>query len=145
MVNLPSAKDLRMQIAEVEGAKASAAMKAQAAAEAEHHAFLDRISKPSGLTDEQVLEKASHIVARAASNGLTSVQIFRFPNHLCTDDGRAIDQAEDGWEKTLTGIPKELYEFWKRQLDPRGYHIKYVVIDRPGGIRGDIAVILSWD
>lgn len=145
MVNLPTAKDLRLKIAEVEGQKASAAMKAQAAAEAEHHAFIDRISKPSGLTDDQVLEKASHIVSRAVSNGLTSVQIFRFPNHLCTDNGRTIDQAEDGWEKTLTGIPKELYEFWKRQLEPRGYQIKYVVIDRPKGIRGDIAVFLSWD
>ena len=145
MVNLPTAKDLRVKIAEVEGEKASAAMKAQAAAEAEHHAFIERISKPSGLTDDQVLEKASHIITRAVSNGLTSVQVFRFPNHLCTDDGRAIDQAEVGWEKTLTGIPKELYEFWKRQLEPRGYQIKYVVADRPNGVRGDIAVFLSWD
>ena len=83
MVSLPTAKDLRIKIAEVEGAKASAAIKAQAAAEAEHQAFIDRISKPSGLTDEQVLEKASHIITRAVSNGLTSVQVFRFPNHLC--------------------------------------------------------------
>jgi hypothetical protein len=144
MVELPTAKDMRVKIAQIEGEKASAAAKAHAAAEAEHQAFLDRISKRSGLTDEQILEKASHIVARAVSNGLTSVQIFRFPNHLCTDDGRAIDQAEDGWEKSLTGIPKELYEFWQRQLEPRGYHIKYVVVDRPGGMRGDIGVLLSW-
>ena len=73
-----------------------------------------------------------------------SVQIFRFPNHLCTDDGRAIDQGEPGWEKSLTGIPKELYSFWERQLKPNGYHIKYEVIDRPGGLRGDVAVFLSW-
>jgi len=144
MSTLPSAKELQAQIAQAEGEKASAALKAQAAADAEHQAFLDRISKPSGLTDDQVLEKASHIIARAASNGLTSVQVFRFPNHLCTDNGRMIDQAEGGWEKTLTGIPRELYEFWERQLQPRGYHIKYEVIDRPKGVRGDIAVFLSW-
>lgn len=145
MVNLPTAKDLRMKIAEIEGERASAAMKAHAAAEAEKHAFLERISKPSGLTDEQVLEKAGHIVARAVSNGLTSVQVFRFPNNLCTDDGRAIDQDEEGWEKTLTGIPKEIYAFWKRQLEPRGYQIKYTVVDRAGGMRGDIGVFLHWD
>jgi hypothetical protein len=145
MVNLPTAKDLRVKIAQVEGERAYAAMKAHAAADAEKQAFLDRISRPSGLTDEQVLEKASHIVARAVSNGLTSVQVFQFPNHLCTDDGRAIDQVEEGWEKTLTGIPKELYAFWKRQLEPRGYHMKYVVVDRPGGLRGDIGVVLSWE
>jgi hypothetical protein len=135
---------LQTKIALVEGEKASAAMKAHAAAEAEKKAFLERLSKPSGLTDEQVIEKASHIITRAVENGLTSVQVFRFPNHLCTDNGRAIDQAEAGWEKSLTGIPKELYSFWERQLKPNGYHIKYEIIDRPGGMRGDIAVFLSW-
>ena len=143
-MKIPTAKDLQAKIALAESAKASAAMKAHAAAEGEKKAFLDRLSKPSGLTDEQVLEKASNIITRAVENGLTSVQIFRFPNNLCTDDGRAIDQGEPGWEKSLTGIPKELYSFWERQLKPNGYHIKYEVIDRPGGLRGDVAVFLSW-
>jgi len=144
MQGLPTANDQRARIAKVEGEKASAIAKAQAAAEAEKRAFLDRIIKPSGLTDEQILEKAAHIINRAADNGLTSVQVFRFPNHLCTDDGRAIDQAEAEWERTLTGIPREIYEFWERQLRPRGYDIRYEIIDRPGGVRGDVGVFLSW-
>ena len=144
MQMLPSANDQRAKIAKAEGEKASAIAKAHAAAEAEKHAFLDRIAKPSGLTDEQILEKAAYIINRAVDNGLTSVQVFRFPNHLCTDDARAIDQAEPGWERTLTGIPKEIYEFWERQLRPRGYHIKYEIVDRPGGLRGDVGVFLSW-
>ena len=144
MLKLPTARDLQAKIAQAEGEKASAAMRAHAAAEAEKQAFLDRISKPSGLSDEQVVEKAAYIINRAVANGQTSVQVFRFPNHLCTDEGRAIDQAESGWEKTLTGIPKELYQFWERQLKSRGYHLKYEVIDRPGGIRGDIGVFLRW-
>jgi hypothetical protein len=144
MSKLPTAKDLQKKIAAAESEKASAAMKAHAAAEAEKKAFLDRLSKPSGLTDQQVIDKATVIISRAVENGLTSVQVLRFPNHLCTDDGRAIDQVEAGWEKTLTGIPKELYSFWERQLKPSGYHIKYEIIDRPGGMRGDVAVFLSW-
>jgi len=144
MVKIPTAKELQAKIALVESEKASAAVKAHAAAEDEKKAFLDRLSKPSGLTDEQVLEKASNIITRAVENGLTTVQIFRFPNHLCTDNGRAIDQAEPGWEKSLTGIPKELYAFWERQLKPNGYHIKYEIIERPGGLRGDVGVFLSW-
>jgi len=143
-MKLPTVKDLQTKIALAESEKASVAMKAHAAAEAEKKAFLDRLSKPSGLSDEQVLEKASNIITRAVENGLTSVQVLRFPHHLCTDDGRAIDQAEAGWETTLTGIPKELYAFWERQLKPNGYHIKYEIIDRPGGLRGDVAVFLSW-
>ena len=107
--------------------------------------MLERLSKRSGLTDEQIIEKASHIVNRAVENGLTSVQIFRFPNHLCTDNGRAIDQAEAGSEKTLTGISRELFEFYERQLKPRGYAIKHHIVDFPGGMRGDVGVILSWD
>jgi hypothetical protein len=91
-------------------------------------------------------EKASAaiIVNRAVENGLSSVQVYRFPHTLCTDNGRAINQAEEGWEQTLTGVPKEIYEFWKRQLRSRGYHIRYEIVDYPGGMPGDVGVILSW-
>ena len=144
MVNILSAKDLRMKIAEEEGRKASAAMKAHAAAEAEKEALLDKMRRPSGLSDEEVIEKASIIVNRAVENGQTHVQVYRFPHTLCTDNGRAINQAEPGWEQTLTGVPKEIYEFWKRQLQSRGYHIRCEILNYPGGMPGDIGMTLSW-
>jgi hypothetical protein len=144
MTNMLSAKELMAKIAKVEGEKASKAMKAHETAEAEKQALLDRLSRPSGLSDDEVMEKAAIIVNRAVENGMTSVQVFRFPNHVCTDNGRAINQVEDGWEKTLTGVPKEIYEFWKRQLKPRGYHIRYEIIDYPGGMPGDVGIFLSW-
>ncbi|MCF8531760.1 MAG: hypothetical protein K9G48_02045 [Reyranella sp.] len=144
MTTILSAKELLAKIAQSEGAKASAAMKAQAAAEAEKHAMMERLSKPSGLTDDEILEKAAIIFSRAIENGMTSVQVLRFPHTLCSDNARAINQAEAGWEKSLTGIPKELYEFWKRQLQPRGYHIRYEIIDYPGGMLGDVGVTISW-
>ena len=31
-----------------------------------------------------------------------------------------------------------------RQLKPNGYHLKYEIIERPGGLRGDVGVFLSW-
>jgi hypothetical protein len=144
MMEMPSVKDLQARIATAEAAKASAAMSAQAAEEAEKKALLDRLSKPSGLSDEEIMEKASIIVNRAVENGLMAVQVFRFPNHLCTDNGRAINQAEAGWEETLTGIPREILEFWRRQLRPRGYHIRYQILDFPQGMPGDVVVTLSW-
>jgi hypothetical protein len=144
MVQILSAKELMAKIAKVEGEKASKAMKAHEAAEAEKQALLDRLARPSGLSDDEVMEKAAIIVNRAVENGMTSVQVFRFPNHICTDNGRAINQVEDGWEQTLTGVPKEIYEFWKRQLKPRGYHIRYEIIDYPGGMPGDVGIFLSW-
>ena len=144
MVNILSAKELMAKIAQAEGEKASAALKAHAAAEAEKEALLDKMRRPSGLSDDEVIEKAAIIVNRAVENGHTSVQVYRFPHTLCTDNGRAINQAEEGWEKTLTGVPKEIYEFWNRQLKARGYHLRYEVIDYPGGMPGDIGIILSW-
>ncbi len=144
MMELPSVKDLQAKIAAAEAAKASAAMKAQAAEEAEKRALHERLTKPSGLSDAEVMEKASIIINRAVENGLMSVEVFRFPHDLCTDNGRAINQAEAGWEGTLTGIPRELLEFWRRQLKPRGYHIHYQILDFPHGMPGDVVVILSW-
>lgn len=144
MTKILTVKELQQKIALAESAKASAALKAHEAAEHEKRELLDRMTRPSGLSDDEIVEKASIIVNRAVENGLTSVQVYRFPHTLCTDNGRAINQAEQGWENTLTGVPKEIFEFWKRQLQPRGYHIRYEIIDYPGGILGDVGVTLSW-
>lgn len=141
-MKLLTVKELQARIAAAEGAKASAALKAMHAEEEEKRALLERLSKPSGLSDDEVMEKASIIINRAVENGQMSVQVFRFPHSLCTDNGRAINQAEAGWEKTLTGIPKEIYDFWKRQLQPRDYHIRYETINYPGGMPGDIGIVL---
>ena len=144
MANMMNAQELRKKIAIAQGEKASAAMKALAAEEAEKEALLDKMRRPSGLSDDEIIEKAAIIVNRAVENGLSSVQVYRFPHSLCSDNGRAVNQAEEGWEKTLTGISKEIYDFWQRQLRSRGYHIRYEIIDYPGGMPGDVGVILSW-
>jgi len=52
--------------------------------------------------------------------------------------------GEPGWENTLTGLPKELYEFWKKYLQPRGYRLKVKIVDWPIGMPGDIGFTLSW-
>ena len=89
-------------------------------------------------------EKASIIINRAVENGLTSVSVFRFPLSSVHGRGRAINQGEAGWEQTLVGIPKEIFEFWKRCLQPLGYRIRYEIIDYPGGMPGDVGITLSW-
>ena len=74
----------------------------------------------------------------------TEVQVYRFPNALCTDHGRAINQQEQGWETTLTGLPKEMYQFWERQLRARRYKIKFQIVDFPDGMPGDVGITLKW-
>jgi hypothetical protein len=142
--DLPSAKEMMQQIALREAEKASAAAHERSAADAEKQALLERFSKASGVSDADRLARAAAIIKRAASNGRTEVEVMRFPNQLCTDRGRAINQMEPGWEDTLTGLPKELLEFWRKHLRDRGYKMRVQIVDFPGGMPGDVGMTLSW-
>jgi hypothetical protein len=143
-VELPSAKALMKQIAQKEADKASEYMRQQTAAEAEKKALIERLLKSSGVSDQEALARVTLIVQRAAANGLTEVQVLRFPNKLCTDRGRAINNQEPGWESTLTGLPKEMYLFWQKHLQPKGYKLRFQIVDFPRGIPGDVGITLSW-
>ncbi len=141
---LPSANDCMQKIALAEAEKASASLRRMAAAEAEKQSLFEKFDKPSGVSDEERMKRAAIIIQRAVSNGMTEVFISKFPKELFTDRGRAINQAEPGWENTLTGLPKELYDFWKKHLQPRGYKLRVQVVDYPDGMPGDIGMTLSW-
>ena len=141
---LPSAADCLKKIALAEAEKASAYMAKQAAAEAEKRELMERLQKPSGIADDERLKRAAAIIQRAVDNGQTEVFIGRFPNSLITDRGRAINQTEPGWENTLTGLPKELYQFWERHLKSRGYRLRVQIVDWPEGMPGDIGITLVW-
>jgi len=156
---LPTAQELREKIELEEAEKASEEMRKHAAAEAEMKALIDQLSKPplpcavdnhrapsgnSGVSEEECIRHCAAIIQRAASTGLTEVQVYRFPNQLCTDHGRAINQQEPGWENALTGVPKEFYQFWHKHFRPRGYKLRVQIIDWPGGMPGDIGMTLSW-
>jgi hypothetical protein len=141
----PTAKEVMEQIATNEAEKASAAVRELSAAELEKKALIEKLSKPSGVSDEERLARAAAIIRRAANNGLTEVEIVRFPNELCTDRGRAINQREPDWQKTLSGYPKELYDFWEEHLKDRGYKVGFQIVDFPGGRPGDIGITLRWN
>ena len=141
---LPTAKEIQKQAALKEAEKADQDARRLVAAEAEKRALIERLSKPSGLTEEEKIQLASTVIQRAVRNGLTEVQVYRFPNSLCTDKGRAINQLERGWETTLTGIAKEIYQLWFDYLKPRGYRIRYQIVDFPGGMPGDVNIVLVW-
>ena len=141
---LPAAADCRNKLAEVEAEKATQYLRKQAAVEAEKKALLEKFEKPSGVTDEERMKRAATMIRRAVDSGLTEVFVGRFPNRMFTDRGRAINQMEPGWETTLTGLPKELFVFWEQHLKPRGYKIKFQIVDYPEGIPGDIGITLNW-
>ena len=142
---LPTAKEIQKQVAIKEAEEADKLARRTAAAEAEKRALIERLSKPSGLSEDEKVKLASTVIQRAVRNGLSEVQVYRFPNALCTDRGRTINQKEEGWEKTLTGLPKELYEFWHKHLRERGYKLRVQIVDFPGGMPGDVAMTLCWE
>src|SRR5215467_11657435 len=142
---LPTANTMRKEIATTEAEKAAAEMRKHEDAEAEKKALIDQLSKPSGVSDEEGIRRGASIIRRAVSAGLTEVQVYRFPNQLCTDRGRAINQMEKGWEQTLTGVPKELVEFHQKFLKPQGYKMAVQIVDFSGGIPGDFGMTLRWD
>jgi hypothetical protein len=141
---LPTATEIQKRAAIHEAQKADEYVRRLATAEAEKRALIERLSKPSGLTEDEKVKLASTVIQRAVRNGLTEVQVYRFPNTLCIDNGRAINQQEAGWEKTLTGIPQEIFKLWSDYLKPRGYRIRYQIVDFPGGMPGDIGIVIAW-
>ena len=142
--SLPTAQELAEKLALAEAEKASVAARKHADAEAEKKMLLEKLTKPSGVSDDEALRRVATIIERAVANGSTEVQVYRFPNVLCTDNGRAINQQEPGWETTLTGLPKEMYQFWERQLRPRGYKLRFQIVDFRGGMPGDVGITLKW-
>jgi len=141
---IPNANHIRKEAALKEAEKAEEYARLAAAVESEKRALIERLTQPSGKSEEEKVQLASTIIQRAVRNGMTEVQVYRFPNSLCTDKGRAINQQETGWENKLTGIPKEIYQLWGDYLKPRGYRIRYQIIEFPGGVPGDIAITIAW-
>ena len=141
---LPSAKEVKQKIALAEAEEAEKQARMRAQAQAEKKALIDHLSKPSGISEEEAIRRAKVIIERGMKNRTTEVEVFRFPNQLCTDKGRAINQQEPGWQRTLTGAPREIYQLWEKYFRPRGYKLKVQIVDFPGGLPGDIGMTLSW-
>lgn len=100
------------------------------------------------LIDEHISDEAwrniLHRARHAAENGEKEFMLLRFPSHLCSDGGRAINVPEPGWPATLRGEAAEIYLRWERDLKSRGFHIAAQVLDFPGGVPGDIGLFLIW-
>ena len=141
---LPSPKEVMQQIALAEAEEAELEARKRAEAQAEKNALIEHLGKPSGISEEEAIGRAIKIIERAMKNRTTEVEVFRFPNQLCTDKGRAINQQEPGWDQTLTGAPKEIYQLWEKYFRPRGYKLKVQIVDFPDGMPGDIGMTLSW-
>jgi hypothetical protein len=139
-----SAVDLKRRIAEREAARAAEELAWMREQEEKQNAVMAEFHKPPERTPEQVMQPVTTLVNHAAEVGQTEVQVYRFPNALCKDRGRAINNFEADWDKTLEGWPRLAYEFWHDHLRPLGFGLKAEVLEYPGGMPDDIGFFLIW-
>jgi len=139
---IPSADDLRRLLAEKYAREASSlAQKAQA----EHDRKMKLIEELSTrrVTPERI-DRAIRRLQELAAAGQTEVMILQFPNELCTDRGRAINSLEAGWEKSLTGFPRDVFDAWAEHFRSRGYKLSAKIVEFPEGKPGDVGLFMSW-
>jgi hypothetical protein len=139
-----SAADIKRRMAEREAAKAAEELRRAREQEEKQKAVMAEFHRPPERTPEQLMHFIMQLVDHAAAAGQSEVQVYRFPNELCSDRGRRINNSEADWEKTLEGRPKAAYEFWQDHLRPLGFHLKAEVLEYPGGMPGDIGFFLTW-
>jgi hypothetical protein len=142
-----SAADLRNYMTEMQMAKAMNSVDGMDKAGKAREDLIKRLSEPLDLTPERLQEILQPLKAKlraAADRGQTELMVMRFPNALCTDKGRAINNSDPSWPETLTGRPRQAYELWQNQLRPAGFRLGAMIIEWPGGLPGDVGFFLKW-
>jgi hypothetical protein len=142
-----SADDLRTYMTEMKMSQAMKSVDGMDRAGKAREELIKRMAEPVDVTPERVKEVMQSLHAKlraAAARGQTELMVMRFPNALCTDKGRAINNADSSWPGTLTGRPRQAYELWRDQLKPAGFKLSAAIIDWPGGLPGDVGFFLKW-
>ncbi|MCG7394284.1 hypothetical protein MHY87_15365 [Microvirga sp. ACRRW] len=142
-----SADDLRNYMTEMQMAKAMKSVDGMDRAEKARQDLIKRMATPIDLTPEalqEILQPLRSKLRSAAERGQNELMVMRFPNALCTDHGRAINNSDPGWPDTLTGRPRQAYELWRDQLRPAGFRLSALIIEWPGGLPGDVGFFLKW-
>ena len=142
-----SAAELRNYVTQTEMAKASKDV-GSGLAEKAREELIKSLMQPVAVTPEKIAEVKRRVLGQlrsAAVKGDKEVLVMRFPNALCTDKGRALNNLENEWPSTLIGRPLQAFEFWRDHLQPQGYGLKAMIVDWPQGLPGDIGFFLTWD
>jgi len=140
-----SAADLRTYMTEMDMAKAMKEVNRMDRAEKAQKELMKSLS--TEVPPEKLPEVKASLQSKlrsAAQRGVSELMVMRFPTALCTDKGRAINNADKDWPDTLTGRPRQAYEFWRDQLRPGGYRLRAMIVEWPGGLPGDVGFFLQW-
>ena len=113
------------------------------------------------LTDEHVQIVLDRI-KRAFERGETELLLTSFPSDFCTDSGRAIINAdappinkpdrnaqaaqpsEPDWLATLPAGARQVYAYWKNNLESGGFKFSARIVSYVDGKPGDVGLFFSW-
>ena len=103
-----------------------------------HESFDGREVQP------EALDRIATLVRKTIDMGDKQALVLRFPSDWLPDQGRAITNHDKDWYDKLDGFPKRAYDFFKRELEPRGFQIRAEILNWPGGMPGDVGFFLQW-
>ena len=137
-----TAAALREAIAKQKAAKLDEANKKSAEAGRALEAFFAEFMATQ--VTQQALDAVRRKVLIATERGEFEIEVFRFPAKWCTDRGRAINNGAPGWPDTLQGKARNFYDLFVERGRPQGFKLKAQILEFPGGLPGDVGLILSW-
>jgi len=139
----PSADQLRMMLLEAQMEDAKKIHDKRNKEEERLTKFTEDFLRNQVTEDEIAMVR--RLVVNAVKAGKFEAMVYSFPSDLCTDSGRAINSSDPGWTDTLRGKAKEFYNRYLEFGKPRGFKLKAMIVNFPGGIPGDVGLFLNWE
>lgn len=135
--------DLKKVSADAEMAKAKEALAHMTAADEARKNFQEEFMKRD--VRPNVGELLNQAMRRAAENGLNVLKVMEFPAEFLTDRGRAINNSESDWPKTLQGWAERGYGYFQKELAAKGFHMRAEVCEfDKDGRPGKVALYVTW-
>jgi hypothetical protein len=138
----PTADELRMTVLKAKMDEIERREKSQEAARKKLEAFTTEFL--GSHVNEDELAMIRRIIMNAVKDGKFEALVYTFPSDLCTDSGRAINNAQPHWPETLQGKALELYNRFQANAKPKGFKLKAMIVNFPGGMPGDVGFFINW-
>jgi len=110
----------------------------QAQFEEQKKLFMEYVFNP------RELEAFEYKIIDAAKEGQYELEVMEFSSGFCTDGGRAINNGEHDWPKSLQGKALNFYTLWQQHGQPNGYRLKARINNFPHGFIGDVSLLVDW-
>ena len=92
----------------------------------------------------EAMERIAIVFRRAVENGEKRALLLQFPSDWLPDSGLGITTHDPNWRERLEGFLRRAYDFYVKELAPRGFQLQVEILDWPGGMPGDVGWFVTW-